>query len=99
MGKVSLNLGIPGFYGTLVIMIKLGKTGFGLVAASWTGSSNDNQWFVGFDIIIRSVTLITYYEINIGRVSFCKVVCINLDSTSLQLVFEDNGSGLDYQSG
>ena len=79
-------------------MIQLGETGSHL-AASGSGSSNDYQRTGGFNIIVLTVTFITYDERNIGRISGNGIMAVYLHSQGLQFFLISNGTGLSGKAG
>ena len=79
----SFKFRISGFDATFILMIKLGKAGSHF-SASGSRCSDDNQWSCCFDIIILSVTFITYNQRSIVRVSRNEVQYINLNSKFLK---------------
>ena len=79
-------------------MIQLGETGSHL-AASGSWSSHHHQRTGGFDIIVLTVTFITYDERNIGRISGNGIMAVYLHSQRLQLFLISNGTGLSGKAG
>ena len=60
----GLELGIAGLHATLVLVIKLRKTG-GHLAASGTGCRDNDEGSGSLDIIILAVSLFAYDEGNV----------------------------------
>ena len=79
-------------------MIQLGETGSHL-AASGSGSSHHHQRTGGFNIIVLTVTFITYDERNIGRISGNGIMTIHFHSQRLQFFLISNGTGLSGKAG
>ena len=74
----GLELRITRIDAPLVLVIELGKTGSQL-AASGSGSGNDNERPCGLNEIILAVTLVGYDERNVRRIAVDGIVEIALE--------------------
>ena len=74
-------------------MVKIAKAG-GKLAASRSGSRNNDNWFCGFNVFICPVTLIADYKVDISGITLGWIMKYYLYSPELQLVFECPGRRL-----
>ena len=83
----SLKFRIACFDTTFVFVIKLGKAGSHF-SASWSRGSNDNQWSCCFDIVILTISFVTYDKGSIVWITRNQIKHINFDSKLLQTFLE-----------
>ena len=83
----GFELSITGLDAALVFMVKLRQAGRHLAAARAGGRYN-HQRTRGFYIIVLAVAIITDDMLHIMRIAFNRIMIINLNIQSLQLILE-----------
>ena len=74
-------------------MIQIAQAG-GKLSAPRPGSCNNYNRFCGPDVFIGSVTLVTYNQVDICRITFGRIMQIHFYSPHLELVLEGFGGRL-----
>ena len=85
--RESFKFCIACFYSSFVFMIKIAQAGCKLPAA-WPGARDNHNGIGSFDIFICTVSIITDNKINIGGITFCRFMGIDLNAVPFKLVFE-----------
>ena len=88
-----LELGISGSYATLVLIVQLAKADRHL-AATRTGSRNDDQRTCGFNEVVLAEAIVRSDKTNIVRIALYQIVAIGLDTLTLQALLESDGRRL-----
>ena len=83
----GFEFSITGLNAALIFMIQLRQAGSHLAAAR-TGSSNNYQRTCSFYIVVLAIARITDNMLHIMRIAFNRIMVINLDIQSLQLILE-----------
>ncbi len=91
--RESLEFRIAGIYSAFIFVVELGKAG-GHFSTSRSGSCDDNQRSGSLDIIILSISIITYDERSVAWISGDQVKLVNTDSQFLQTFLEEIGTFL-----
>ncbi len=63
----------PGLYSVLILMVEIAQAG-GKLAATWSRTRNYHNRICGLNILICSKSLIADNQVNIRRISFCRVM-------------------------
>ena len=85
--RESLKLSVSCADSSFILVVKLGKAGCHF-SASRSGCSNNNERAGGFNIVILSVSFITYDQRGVAWISWNIVKNINSDSKLLQTLFK-----------
>ena len=91
--REGLEFCIAGFYSTFVFVVKLGKAGCHL-STSWSRGRDHDQRSGSFNIIILSITFVTYNEGSVAWIAGDQVKLVDTDSQLLQTFFEEIGTFL-----
>src|SRR4030042_6081354 len=69
---------IPGLDSDPIFMVKIAQAG-GKLTAARARACDDNYGIAGGDVLICTISLIAYNQVNISRISFCRIMQIYLD--------------------